>query len=175
MMFDWLERMPVPEGYKTEIVEGAVHFWPQRDVHWHITIEMAVQLGARHTRKRVKSDVRVDYPGHLNGFASDVTLVKAGAVMDERGLWRCADVEFVAEVVSEETTANDYGPKRDAYALAGVPVYLIVDPYTGQCHLFTEPRNGTYRANPAIKFGDPVDLTDTAVGLTLVTEEFPRE
>ncbi|MEU2873460.1 Uma2 family endonuclease [Streptomyces olivoreticuli] len=175
MMFDWLERMPVPEGYKVEIVEGAIYMSPQRDNHWDIIANIYDQLRAKYSRARLKSDVRIDFPGHLNGFASDAVLLKEGATKDSKGHWRYQDVEFVAEVISKGTARNDYGPKKDAYALASVPVYLIVDPYTGQCHLFTEPKDGTYRSGPAIKFGDPVDLTDTVVGLTLATDEFPRD
>ncbi|WP_050515172.1 Uma2 family endonuclease [Streptomyces rimosus] len=175
MMFDWLERMPVPEGYKTEIVEGAIFMSPQRDNHWDIIAAIYDQLRARYPRKRVKSDVRIDFPGHLNGFASDVIALREGAVVDGKGRWRYQDIEFVAEVTSRDTSRNDYGPKKDAYALAGVPVYLIVDPYLGQCHLFTDPKDGTYRLGPAIKFGEPVDLTDTVVGLSLDTAEFGWE
>ncbi|MEU4208962.1 Uma2 family endonuclease [Streptomyces sp. NPDC026206] len=175
MMFDWLKRMPVPEGYKVEIVEGAIYMSPQRDTHWDIILNVVEQLRTKYPRVRVKNDVRVDYPGYLNGFCSDVALVKEGASKDADGHWQYQDIVFVAEVISSGTAKNDYGPKRDAYARAGVSVYLIVDPYTGQCHLFTEPKDGTYRTGPAIKFGDPIDLTDTVLGLTLTTDEFPRD
>ncbi|MFK8849073.1 Uma2 family endonuclease [Streptomyces sp. Ac-502] len=174
-MFDWLERMPVPEGYKAEIVEGAIFMSPQRDNHWDIIAAIYDQLRSHYPRKRVKSDVRLDFPGHLNGFACDVVALRDGAEKNDKGRWRYQDIEFVAEVISRDTSRNDYGPKKDAYALAGVPVYLIVDPYLGQCHLYTAPKDGTYRLGPAIKFGDPVDLTDTVVGLSLDTAEFGRE
>ena len=36
VLFERLERMPVPEGYKVEIVEGAIFMSPQRDTHWEI-------------------------------------------------------------------------------------------------------------------------------------------
>lgn len=39
--------------------------------------------------------VRIDDPGHLNGFATDVTLVSQDAVKDEKGLWSHQDAEFV--------------------------------------------------------------------------------
>lgn len=35
-LFESLERMPTPEGFKVEIVEGAIHMSPQRDTHWEI-------------------------------------------------------------------------------------------------------------------------------------------
>ncbi|MGW1889971.1 hypothetical protein ACWCP6_06830 [Streptomyces sp. NPDC002004] len=34
--FERLEKMPVPEGYKVEIVGGSVFMTPQRDAHWEI-------------------------------------------------------------------------------------------------------------------------------------------
>lgn len=45
-------------------------------------------------------------------------------------------------MISRSTGSNDYGPKKDTYAAAGVPVYLIADPYTGEWHLHTLPRDG---------------------------------
>lgn len=160
-LFERLEHMPVPEGYKVEIVEGAVFMSPQRDTHWEIILAIVEQLRTKYPRKRVKSDVRVDYPGHLNGFASDVTLVAEGAEKDSKGLWRSKDIEFVAEVIAKGTAANDYGPKKIAYALAGVLVYLIADPYQGKCHLYTQPKDGEYLTELSVAFGADVDMTTT--------------
>lgn len=173
-LFESLERT-TPEGYKVEIVEGAIFMSPQRDTHWEIIADIYEQLRTKYPRKRVKSDVRVDYPGHLNGFASDVTLVAEGAEKTPKGLWRCDDVEFVAEVISKGTAHNDYGPKRTAYATAEVPVYLIADPYQGKCHLYSQPKDGEYVSELTVAFGADVDMTTTALGLTLKTDEFPRD
>jgi Uma2 family endonuclease len=173
MMFEWLE--PTPEGYKVEIVEGAVYMSPQRDTHWDIIADIYDQLRAKYPRKRLKSDVRIDFPGHLNGFASDVVLLREGAVQDDKGRWSYEDVEFVAEVISKNTRANDYGPKLATYATAGVSVYLIIDPYTGEWHRHILPKGGEYKDNLSLDFGEPVDLTGTVVDLTLTTDEFPRD
>ncbi|MFF4824997.1 Uma2 family endonuclease [Streptomyces sp. NPDC001312] len=174
-MFEWLEQMHIPEGFKTEIVEGGIFVTPQQDTHWEIILDIVEQLRAKYPRKRVKSDVRIDYPGHLNGFASDVVALAEGARKDEKGHWRPGDVELVAEVISQGTARNDYGPKKDAFAAAGVPVYLIVDPYTGTWHLHTLPKDGEYRGVLSLDFGDEIDLNDTPVGLVLKTDEFPRD
>jgi hypothetical protein len=82
-MFQWLES--APEGFKVEIVEGAVFMSPQRQNHWEITLDIIEQLRAKYARRQVKSDVRIDYPGNLNGYASDVTVLKEGA-SDHRDL-----------------------------------------------------------------------------------------
>jgi Uma2 family endonuclease len=173
-LFEWLERT-APEGYKAEIVEGAIFMSPQRDTHWEIILDIVEQLRTKYPRKRVKSDVRVDYPGHLNGFASDVTLVAEGAEKNSKGLWRYQDVEFVAEVISKGTGPNDYGAKKAAYANAEVPVYLIADPYQGRCHVHTQPKDGDYLSELTVTFGGDVDMTTTLLGLTLTTGEFPRD
>lgn len=174
-MFERLETMPVPEGYKVEIVEGTVYMSPQRDTHWEIILDLVEQLRTKYPRKRVKSDVRIDYPGHLNGFATDVTVMAEGATKAENGHWSYEDVEFVAEVISKGTAANDYGPKKAAYATAEVPVYVIADPYQGRCHIYTDPKGSDYEVETRVPFGKDVDLTDTVVGLTLKTDEFPRD
>ncbi|MFB7055668.1 Uma2 family endonuclease [Streptomyces vinaceus] len=172
-MFEALE--PVPEGLKVEIVEGTVYMSPQRDTHWEIILDIVEQLRAKYPRKQLKSDVRIDYPGHLNGFATDVTAMAEGAEKTDAGRWRHQDVRFVAEVISKGTAANDYGPKKLAYAAAEVPVYLIVDPYVRRCLLYTLPKRGDYITETKIAFGDEIDLTGTVVGLKLDTSEFPGD
>ncbi|MEU0075891.1 Uma2 family endonuclease [Streptomyces sp. NPDC006332] len=174
-LFEWLEESPTPEGYKSEIVGGSIFLWPQRDTSWNITIDILEQLRAKYPLKRLLHDVRIDYPGDLNGFASDVTLVADGAELDDKGLWRHQDVEFVAEVISKSTAANDYGPKKTAYAEAEIPLYLVVDPYQGRCHLYTHPKKGDYATETKVPFGDDVDLTGTIVDLVLRTAEFSRD
>ncbi|OEU96874.1 Uma2 family endonuclease [Streptomyces oceani] len=176
-LFELLERMPVPEGFKAEIVEGTVHMSPQRDAHWEIIAAVYDALRTRYPRNRLKSDVRLDFPGEANGFAPDVLALRSEAVprADGRRGWHYQDVEFVAEVISRGTAANDYGPKLRAYAVAEVPVYLIVDPYTASCQLHTHPKQGEYQSQLIAKFGEVIDLSDTIAGITLPTEDFPVE
>ncbi|MGH3311649.1 MAG: Uma2 family endonuclease [Streptomyces sp.] len=174
-LFERLERMPVPEGYKTEIVEGTVTMSPQRDTHWEIILEIVEQLRTRYARNRIKSDVRFDFPGHLNGFAPDVVALGENAQKDAQGRWQHEDVECVAEVLSEGTARNDYGKKKQVYALAEIPVFLIADPYAGECHLYTNPKDGGYKSELTVAFGESIDLTGTVVGLHLETKDFPRD
>jgi Uma2 family endonuclease len=169
------DEVTVPEGYKVEVVEGTIFMWPQRDTHWQVTMDVIEQLRIKYPRRRLMTDVRVDYPGHLDGFASDVTLVAEGAEKTPAGLRRCEDVEFVAEVISKGTAQNDYGPKKAAYAAAEVPAYLIADPCQGKCHLYTQPKDGDYISELTVLFGADIDMTTTRLGLTLKTDEFPRD
>ncbi len=174
--FELLERMPVPEGYRVEIVGGNVHMTPQRDTHWEIIRRFLWALEDRFGREiKVFTDVRIDFPGHENGFCPDIALLKDSAKKDDTGHWRYQDVEFVAEVISEGTAANDYGPKKTAYAVAEVPVYVIADPYQGRCYVYTGPKDGDYEDRMPVDFGTDVDLTGTIVDLHLKTDDFPRD
>ncbi|MFJ6786527.1 Uma2 family endonuclease [Streptomyces angustmyceticus] len=175
-LFERLDPTHLPEGYKVEIVEGAAFMAQQWDVQWQTVRRIVRALDDRFGMDApVTSDVRIDFPGELNGFAPDVAKFADDAEKDERGRWRYQDVEFVAEVISRGTGPNDYGPKRRAYALAEVPVYLIADPYLGRCRVFTDPQDGDYKSDLTVTYGMPIDLTHTVVGLTLSTEEFPRD
>ncbi|WP_336110236.1 Uma2 family endonuclease [Streptomyces sp. PTD9-10] len=174
--FERLERMPVPEGFRVEIVGGSVHMTPQRSTHWEIIFEIAQAIRGRFGREaRVFSDVRIDFPGHENGFCPDIAMLKDSAKKDEEGRWRYQDVEFVAEVISAGTAANDYGPKKTAHAMAEVPVYVIADPYQGRCYAYTHPKDGAYAMRTWVDFGTDIDLTGTEVDLVLKTDDFPRD
>lgn len=169
------DQMNVPEGYKAEIVEGTIYMSPQRDAHWQ-TIRRIVRALDNHFGEDVDvvSDVRIDFPGQLNGLAPDVAKLRDGAEKDAKGRWRFEDVEFIAEVISTDTARNDYGPKKSAYALAEVPVYLIADPYVGKCRLFTQPKDGDYASELSVTYGGDVDMTTTLLGFDLPTDKFPR-
>ncbi|MBE1598138.1 Putative restriction endonuclease [Streptomyces sp. 1222.2] len=113
-MFERLEKMPVPEGYKVEIVEGTIYMSPQRDAHWQ-TIRRIVRELDNHFGDdvHVVSDVRIDFPGPLNGYCPDVAKLRDDAEKDARDHWRYEDIEFIAEVISTDTARNDYGPQED--------------------------------------------------------------
>ncbi|MCA1273029.1 Uma2 family endonuclease [Streptomyces rubiginosohelvolus] len=172
-MFEWLE--PTPEGFKVEIVEGTVHMSPQRDTHWEIIRRIVRALEDRFGMDvRALSDVRIDF-GEGNGFAPDIVKLFDKAAKNSQGRWLPEHIEFVGEVISKGTAAADYGPKKDAYAAAGIPVFLIVDPYTGRCLLHSEPKDAGYHKKLVVDFGIDVDLTDTSVDLVLKTDAFPRD
>ncbi|KIZ14546.1 Uma2 family endonuclease [Streptomyces natalensis] len=175
-LFEWLERSPVPEGYKIEIVEGAVFMVPQRDIHWQTIRRIVRALEDRFGMDvLVTSDVRIDFPGELNGLCPDVAKIADGAKKNKQGRWCYQDIEFIAEVISKGTSANDYGPKRDVYATAEVPVYVIADPYIGRCRVFTHPQDGEYKSDLTLAYGKPIDLRELFPGFTITTDEFPRD
>ncbi|MGW7008382.1 Uma2 family endonuclease [Streptomyces sp. NPDC054933] len=175
-MFEMLERMPTPEGFKVEIVGGVIYMSPQRDLHWELIKAVFKQLTQSFGwDAQIKLDVRLDLPGYLNGFAPDLFKLADGAKKDERGHWHHEDVEFVLEVISRGTGDNDYGKKKRAYAEGGIPVYVIADPYSGKVHAYGKPEGDCYQHTLTVKFGEEIDLGPFGFDLTLVTEDFPRD
>jgi Uma2 family endonuclease len=174
--FEMLERWPVPEGYKAEIVEGAVVMSPQRSTHWQIIEDLLFQV-KDHFGRRSKTmvDVRIDFPGYQNGFAPDLVKLADAAQQNDKGLWQYRDIEFVAEVISRDTAHNDYGRKLLAYAKAAVPVYLIVDPYTAKVHAYGRPEGDRYECEMTVKFGEQVDLGPLGLNLVIETEMLPQD
>ncbi|MER6308178.1 Uma2 family endonuclease [Streptomyces sp. NPDC001739] len=165
-----------PEGYKTEIIGGTIFMSPQRDAHWLTIRQLLRALEDRFgVDVLVLSDVRIDFPGKENGFCPDIAKFADGAKKNALGRWRYQDIELIAEVISQGTAVNDYGPKKAVYAEAGIPVYVIADPYLGRCRVFTHPQDGEYLRDLTLKYGEPVDLTHAFPGFSISTENFPRD
>lgn len=90
-----------------------------------------------------------------------------------QGEWADANgVLMVVEVTSFDADADrrDRIEKRDGYAQASIPVYLLIDRDDDTLTVFSEPRNGTYQQKPSYKYGDAVPLPDP-VSITLDTEK----
>ncbi|WP_381796902.1 Uma2 family endonuclease [Streptomyces niveus] len=90
-----------------------------------------------------------------------------------KGEWSDPDgVLMVAEVTSydADTNSRDRKEKRDGYAAAGIPVYLLVDRDADELVVYTDPRNGAYKTRTSHPYGADVTLPDP-VSLTLDTEE----
>ncbi|MEV8329858.1 Uma2 family endonuclease [Streptomyces niveus] len=90
-----------------------------------------------------------------------------------KGEWSDPDgVLMVAEVTSYDgdTDSRDRREKRDGYAAAGIPVYLLVDRDSNELIVYTNPHKGAYKARTTHAYGAAVTLPDP-VGITLDTDE----
>ncbi|TVL93536.1 hypothetical protein CD790_00215 [Streptomyces sp. SAJ15] len=172
-MFDLIEAMNVPAGYRAEVIEGEIVMNPQRFVHSTIirrinrSLEDVCGLEAN-----ILWDVRIDFPGALNGYCPDVALLADDAKEDENGGWDYRDVRLVAEVVSRGSRRDDYDAKLKVYAAAGVPTYVIADPKTGYVHVHHAPQNGEYTDVSTYAFGTKFPLPFPEA--TIDTTNWPR-
>lgn len=78
---------------------------------------------------------------------------------------------MAVEITSYDSDTNrcDRVEKPDAYAAAGITVYLLVDRDDCTVTVFTEPKDGRYRTQVNSAFGAPVHLP-APVDITLDTE-----
>ncbi len=173
-MFEEIENLNLPADYRVEIIEGEIVMNPQRKVHSRIIQRLAMALADTLGRDaNILWDVRIDFPGILNGYAPDVALVKDDAEEDDNGNHDYRDVEFIAEVVSKGSRRDDYDAKLKVYAAAGVPTYLIADPMSGLVHVYHEPREGKYIDEAGYAFGTTFTLPHPKV--TIDTSDWPRD
>ncbi|MEV0279409.1 Uma2 family endonuclease [Streptomyces sp. NPDC050610] len=173
-MFAAIDAMNVPPGYRVEIIEGQIVLNEHRAVHSTIIRRIVRAVAdARGHDANILWDVRVDFPGALNGYAPDVALVRDGAEEDENGSHSYRDVELVAEVVSRGSRRDDYDAKLRTYALAGVPTYVIADPKTAHVSVHHAPKDGAYGEVATYAFG--ADVVLSAAGITIETTDWPRD
>jgi Uma2 family endonuclease len=82
------------------------------------------------------------------------------------------DAALAVEVISQSEKSREIRDKADWYAVARVPVLLVIDPRKGTWALHMRPDNGAYRDVLSGKFGESVPLPDP-LDVEIVTDGFP--
>lgn len=172
------KAMDLPEGYRAEVIEGAIEVSPtgrrrhgvlahrlRRALEAHLTgsgLDVYQDLNVIHGRKVCIPDLFVG-PEDLD------------EIPDEEGLGVDATrVPLVAEIVSPGKDAHrrDHIRKRRRYALAGIPVYVVIDDFDdqGTVTVFSgpDPDKGTYSTKTTVSYGTSTTIPDgPAKGLTI--------
>ncbi|MDO0913739.1 Uma2 family endonuclease [Streptomyces sp. DT2A-34] len=91
---------------------------------------------------------------------------------DENWLADPEDAALAVEVISPSEKSREIRDKADWYAVARVPVLLVVDPRKGTWALHTRPDNGAYRDVLPGKFGESVRLP-APLDIEIVTDDLP--
>ncbi|MET9291581.1 Uma2 family endonuclease [Streptomyces sp. NPDC003077] len=174
-MFALIEDMNVPAGYRAEIIEGRIVLNPHSRTHSTIIrmLTRSIEDARGLATAKVLWDVRMDFPGSLNGFAPDVALVADAAEHMDNGDYHYSDAELVAEVVSPSSHRDDYDTKLKTYAAAEVPTYVIADPKTGCVHVHHDPKDGEYQDVSTYAFG--MTFTLPFPDITIDTTLWPRD
>jgi Uma2 family endonuclease len=142
------KAMELPEGYRAEIVEGAIEVSSNGGFAHAQVANCLWDALAEFLRGSEYGAWSVTDVIHLHkAWTPDVLVAprdgKSGAVKGGLGL-KASAVRMVVEVVApgKRDQERDRGGKRREYARAGIPVYVLVDDYDGQgaVTLFTGPR-----------------------------------
>ncbi|MGK5631144.1 Uma2 family endonuclease [Streptomyces sp. URMC 123] len=144
----------VLKGFKVEVVGDRIIVTPQSSIQsWTIFEIQAAARSAGLEMSRLLSDVLIHFPGEADRVP-DVSILADGAEEP----YTFEDVLAAIEIVSSRNDGNDYAIKRKQYARFGIPTYLIVDPFRGECDLLTRPRGEDYTAQVTYTYGETIPL-----------------
>ncbi|WP_329464479.1 Uma2 family endonuclease [Streptomyces sp. NBC_01431] len=142
------------EGFKIEVVGDRIVMSPQSNVQsWTIFHVQSAAFNAGIAEPRVLSDVLIRFPGEPDRVP-DVTILEDGAGEP----YSYQDILAAIEIVSTKDDSNDYEIKIHQYARFGVPIYLIIDPFRGECSLLTRPKGDDYATRDMYSYGETVTL-----------------
>ncbi|MFF4157841.1 Uma2 family endonuclease [Streptomyces sp. NPDC001678] len=143
----------VIEGFKIEAVGDRIIMTPQSSVQSETIADVIAAARGVLGRGRAYNDVTFTFPGEPER-CPDVAIVEEGA----QETYSYEDLLAAIEVVSSKYDKNDYVIKTEQYARFGVPIYLIIDPFRGECDLLTHPVDGRYARRALHKYGDTIHL-----------------
>lgn len=142
------KAMELPEGYRAEIIEGAIEVSPTgRLTHGQIAnrLRRALDMFLADKEHVAFQDMNVIHG--RRAWIPDIFVAPRDLEphADEEGLGvNASAVSLVVEVVSpgRQCRRRDRERKRREYARAGIPVYVIVDDYDdhGTVTVLSEPR-----------------------------------
>lgn len=142
------KAMELPEGYRAEIIEGAIEVSPTgRIAHAQIVnrLRNALASALAESEYAPYNDTNVVH-GRRTWIPDCLVAPRELAPhIDDEGIGvKVSGVSLVVEVVSpgHECRRRDRARKRREYARAGIPVYVIIDDYDGEgtVTILTEPQ-----------------------------------
>ncbi|MDT0449778.1 Uma2 family endonuclease [Streptomyces hesseae] len=129
----------------------------------------AIAAGLAH--ERVLSNVLIEFPGEAPRVP-DVSILRDGRPEEP---YSYKDLLAAVEIVSTKHDGYDFTLKREQYARSAVPAFLVIDPFRGECDLFTRPVDGRYAGHDLYTYGDVIHLKLADGGeVDIPTDTFDR-
>lgn len=112
-------------------------------------------------------------PDDADDYVTPDLVVLPTAWEDDDGwLADSEDAALAIEVISASEKAREIRDKADWYAVARVPVLLVIDPRKGTWALHSRPDNGVYQEVLPGKFGDVVRVP-RPLAVEIATDDLP--
>lgn len=163
-----------PEGLHVELINGRVivTLAPDGD-HDENVMFVGDRIRARFPELRMYQERGLAVPAYRVGRARvDGAVAPAGYFRGQPSWSDASGVLMILEVTSgrEDDAEVDRTEKRDAYAQAGLPVYLLIDRHRGEAVVHWEPEGGRYLHESRTVFGSKLPLPEP-FGFDLDTSE----
>ncbi|MEE1939360.1 Uma2 family endonuclease [Streptomyces sp. TRM 70361] len=155
--------MDWPEGCRAEIVDGVVAVAPPAsDTHDLIVDEVRRSLcEVTPEGWAVRRRQAVSVPDRSGIYVPDLLVLPEPGPDGAGDLVPAERARLVVEVTSPSNARHDRGAKAVGCARAGVPLYLLVDPWAPggpTVLLYGEPREKAYRLLRGGRFGEEIHL-----------------
>jgi Uma2 family endonuclease len=154
------ERAP---NRKVELIDGriVVREVPTTE-HADIIFRLLLQLIPVITERgwRIWNDVALFLGPQLARYRPDLLVVPPDPKRWGDDHVHGEDTVLVAEVVSRSSAHDDHETKPRGCALGKVPLYLVIDGFTGRVRLLSRPGGRGYDQEVAVKLGAPLDLPE---------------
>lgn len=151
-----------PEGYHVELINGRLLVTPAPDGdHSEAARVIARQIIAERPDLWLYEERGLAVPAYRAGrIRADGAVARDGYFKGQPSWADPSGVRLVLEVTSgrEQDADVDRVDKRDAYAQAGLPVYLLVDRHRGEVAVHWEPEGGRYLHVAKAAFGTKLAL-----------------
>ncbi|WP_439676316.1 Uma2 family endonuclease [Embleya sp. MST-111070] len=89
----------------------------------------------------------------------DITVTASGAMRGAES-WMPSDGVLLVVEVTSTAPGRDRFTKRQVYAEAAIPLYLLIDRTESKLTLFTEPEKGNYTGRVEVGFGKLLPMPD---------------
>ncbi|MFI9511107.1 Uma2 family endonuclease [Nocardia sp. NPDC052566] len=174
--FELLEHA-ASEEVRVELINGRIYVVPAPDgQHDGYAMRISDQIRTHLPELRMFQARGLAIPAHRTGRAMPDGVVAPLEYFDDQPPWSDpAGVVLLLEITSgrERDADVDLIEKRDAYAQAAIPVYLLVDRHRATTTVHWDPVDGCYERAHSAKFGVPLPLP-SPLDFNVDTSHFSR-
>ncbi|MEU4209742.1 Uma2 family endonuclease [Streptomyces sp. NPDC026206] len=171
--FEELART-APENVRLEFIKGKIEVKPVPDGDHNEIIQWLQELCIQQfSDLRLYGERGLKVESYRKGRARPDGVLAPRRHFTGHGEWSDPDgILMVVEVTSHDSDTNqrDRVEKRDGYAAAGIPVYLLIDRDHRTVTVHSQPEAGEYRSLTCRPYGKEIEIPEP-VGITLETAE----
>jgi Uma2 family endonuclease len=151
------------EKHRIEIINGriVVRELPTIDHSRIIFRLMSLLMHFAATRKwEVLPEAKIFLHAQTDRYEPDVIVIPSNARLWDPSHVYADSTLLIVEVVSPSSVQDDHVVKPRACAIAGAPLYLVIDTFDGIARLFSEPAETGYQNQIEAPLGKPLTLPE---------------